>query len=93
MDHVSPQQVISRLLQYQQVLVAIVLSMGMPRTFVNGFTGKYIREWIDHRLLYQDEHVYERVIVQLHYIAIRLSLMKLPKIDFEYNYQLMNCCD
>ncbi|MGB7954525.1 MAG: hypothetical protein WCF23_11135 [Candidatus Nitrosopolaris sp.] len=41
MDHVSPQQVISRLLQYQQVLVAIVLSMGMPRTFVNGLTIDY----------------------------------------------------
>ena len=41
MDHVSPQRVIIRLLQYQQVLVAIVLSTVMLRTFVNGFTRKY----------------------------------------------------
>ena len=26
-------------------------------------------------------------------LVIRLSFKKLPKMDFEHNYQLMNCCD
>jgi len=56
--------------------------------------AKNIREWIYQKILTIDYYIkmstYMIAIVQLHYIVFRLSLMKLPKMDFEHNYQLMN---